>query len=140
LLSPTHEEEITTLVSSLVKSHKQLPLRLYQISTVFLPRLWYVDLTRGRAARKYRDERRPRLGLMRGREFTMKDLYTFDVTEDAALKTYREVQSAYKALFEEIGLPYIHVRSVLLSSSSGHFLTNEKGRSRLRKHGGFAIS
>lgn len=96
------------------------------------------DLTRGRVARKYRDERRPRLGLMRGREFTMKDLYTFDATEDAALITYQEVQSAYKALFEEIGLPYIHVRSVPLSFSE-HFLTNEKGRGRLRKHGGFAI-
>ncbi|RPB01076.1 prolyl-tRNA synthetase [Choiromyces venosus 120613-1] len=105
LLSPTHEEEITTLVSSLVKSHKQLPLRLYQIT------------------RKYRDERRPRLGLMRGREFTMKDLYTFDSTEEAALETYKEVQGAYKALFEEIGLPYIHAEAD--SGNMGGSLSHE---------------
>ncbi|KAI9488779.1 hypothetical protein BDB00DRAFT_26720 [Zychaea mexicana] len=60
LLSPTHEEEITQLVASELKSAKQLPIRLYQIG------------------RKYRDEARPRAGLLRGREFVMKDLYTFD--------------------------------------------------------------
>jgi len=72
---------------------------------------------------------------MRGSDFTMKALYTFDATQDAALKTYRKVQSAYKVLLE-IGLPYIHVRSVLLSSSLGHFLTIEKRRGRIRKYGG----
>jgi len=61
LLSPTHEEEITSLVAEIVKSYKELPLRLYQIT------------------RKYRDELRPRQGLLRCREFLMKDLYTFDV-------------------------------------------------------------
>lgn len=89
LLAPTHEEEITTLVSGLVKSYKQLPLRVYQVG------------------RKYRDERRPRAGLLRGREFTMKDLYTFDATEAAAMETYEDVMAAYRALFDELGLPYL---------------------------------
>jgi prolyl-tRNA synthetase len=89
LLSPTHEEEITTLVSSLVSSHKQLPLRLYQTT------------------RKFRDERRPRAGLLRGREFTMKDLYTFDLTPEASLETYAAVQGAYRNLFDELKLPYM---------------------------------
>ncbi|KAI5780532.1 prolyl-tRNA synthetase [Geopyxis carbonaria] len=89
LLAPTHEEEITTLIAGLVGSYKQLPLRVYQIG------------------RKYRDERRPRAGLLRGREFTMKDLYTFDSTEAAALETYKNVQVAYKALFDELKLPYL---------------------------------
>jgi len=89
LLAPTHEEEITALMESIVRSHKQLPLRVYQIG------------------RKYRDERRPRAGLLRGKEFTMKDLYTFDTTEAAALETYADVQAAYRALFDELGLPYL---------------------------------
>ncbi|KAA8894091.1 prolyl-tRNA synthetase [Sphaerosporella brunnea] len=89
LLAPTHEEEVTALVGGLVASHKQLPLRVYQVG------------------RKYRDERRPRAGLLRGREFTMKDLYTFDATEEAALETYAEVQVAYRAIFDELGLPYL---------------------------------
>ena len=89
LLSPTHEEEITTIIANAVHSHKELPLRLYQIS------------------RKYRDEPRPRQGLLRGREFLMKDLYTFDVTEDAARKTYEAVRGAYVAFLEELQLPYL---------------------------------
>ncbi|KAL7266950.1 hypothetical protein RUND412_010482 [Rhizina undulata] len=89
ILSPTHEEEITTLVSLLVTSYKQLPLRLYQIS------------------RKYRDERRPRAGLLRGKEFTMKDLYTFDASEQGAIETYEDVQAAYRNLFDELQLPYL---------------------------------
>ncbi|KAK3672279.1 hypothetical protein LTR78_007819 [Recurvomyces mirabilis] len=89
LLSPTHEEEITTIVANAVHSHKQLPLRLYQVS------------------RKYRDEARPRQGLLRGREFVMKDLYTFDATHEAALKTYEIVRSAYRAFLDELHLPYL---------------------------------
>ncbi|KAJ3081521.1 prolyl-tRNA synthetase [Quaeritorhiza haematococci] len=73
LLAPTHEEEITQLVAGEVSSYKQLPLRLYQIG------------------RKYRDEIRPRMGLLRAREFLMKDLYTFDSSEDAALATYEDL-------------------------------------------------
>ncbi|KAK0104743.1 hypothetical protein ONS95_005013 [Cadophora gregata] len=89
LLSPTHEEEITTLVSSTVKSYKELPVRLYQIS------------------RKYRDELRPRHGLLRSREFIMKDLYTFDSSSPLALATYHEVRAVYARLFDELKLPYL---------------------------------
>ncbi|KAG4443590.1 hypothetical protein IFR05_000967 [Cadophora sp. M221] len=89
LLSPTHEEEITTLVSSTVKSYKELPVRLYQIS------------------RKYRDELRPRHGLLRSREFIMKDLYTFDYSSPLALDTYHRVREVYARLFDELKLPYL---------------------------------
>ncbi|KAF2131376.1 prolyl-tRNA synthetase-like protein, partial [Dothidotthia symphoricarpi CBS 119687] len=89
LLSPTHEEEITSLVSGMVHSYKDLPLRLYQVG------------------RKYRDERRPRQGLLRAKEFLMKDLYTFDYSPDAALSTYEEVRQAYNNLFSELNLPYL---------------------------------
>lgn len=89
LLAPTHEEEITTLVGSLTKSYKDLPLRVYQIS------------------RKYRDEPRPRQGLLRGREFIMKDLYTFDYNVEEALETYEAVKLAYTHLFNELKIPYL---------------------------------
>ncbi|KAJ5350519.1 Prolyl-tRNA synthetase class IIa bacterial-type [Penicillium brevicompactum] len=89
LLAPTHEEEITTLVGNLTTSYKSLPLRVYQIS------------------RKYRDEARPRQGLLRGREFIMKDLYTFDYSVSEALKTYNAVKLAYKNLFDELKIPYL---------------------------------
>ncbi|KAB8240972.1 prolyl-tRNA synthetase [Aspergillus flavus] len=89
LLAPTHEEEITTLVGSLAKSYRDLPLRVYQIS------------------RKYRDEPRPRQGLLRGREFIMKDLYTFDCTVEEALETYTSVKAAYTRLFNDLKIPYL---------------------------------
>lgn len=89
LLSPTHEEEMTNLVSSLIQSYRDLPVRLYQVS------------------RKYRDEPRPRQGLLRGREFLMKDLYTFDVDVPTALQTYDDVRGAYKRFFDELKMPYI---------------------------------
>ncbi|KAF2189656.1 prolyl-tRNA synthetase [Zopfia rhizophila CBS 207.26] len=89
LLSPTHEEEITSLASRIVQSYKDLPLRLYQIS------------------RKYRDERRPRQGLLRAKEFLMKDLYTFDYSQKHALETYDAVRKAYNALFDELKIPYL---------------------------------
>ncbi|KAJ5482086.1 hypothetical protein N7475_000898 [Penicillium sp. IBT 31633x] len=89
LLAPTHEEEITTLVGNLTTSYKSLPLRVYQIS------------------RKYRDEARPRQGLLRGREFIMKDLYTFDYSVSEALKTYDAVKKAYTELFNELKIPYL---------------------------------
>ncbi|KAI1776719.1 prolyl-tRNA synthetase [Hypoxylon cercidicola] len=89
LLAPTHEEEITTLVSKTVKSYKSLPLRLYQIG------------------RKYRDEIRPRQGVLRSREFLMKDLYTFDYSIQSALSTYEQVRTAYSRLFDELKLPYL---------------------------------
>ncbi|PKK74428.1 class II aaRS and biotin synthetase [Rhizophagus irregularis] len=88
-LAPTHEEEITQLVGHEIASYRQLPLRLYQIG------------------KKYRDEMRPRYGLLRGREFIMKDLYTFDTSEEAALRTYEEVLIAYKNIFNKIGVPFV---------------------------------
>ncbi|KAM3483910.1 hypothetical protein MY8738_002664 [Beauveria namnaoensis] len=96
MLSPTHEEEITTLVANTLQSYKDLPLRLYQIT------------------RKYRDEMRPRQGLLRSREFIMKDLYTFDQSPEAAIKTYEQVQTAYKAIFDEM-----KVRILVAEASSG---------------------
>ncbi|SZE99365.1 unnamed protein product [Blumeria hordei] len=93
LLSPTHEEEITSLVSSTVKSFKELPIRLYQIT------------------RKYRDELRPRSGLLRSREFTMKDLYTFDFSPSLALLTYHKVRETYIDIFNELKIPYLQAEA-----------------------------
>lgn len=87
-LGPTHEEIVTDLVRGEVRSYKQLPLLLYQIQN------------------KYRDERRPRFGLMRGREFVMKDLYSFDRDEAGAAASYRKMYSAYCRVFERCGLTY----------------------------------
>ncbi|KAI0889474.1 prolyl-tRNA synthetase [Annulohypoxylon maeteangense] len=89
LLAPTHEEEITALVSESFNSYKQLPLKLYQIG------------------RKYRDEFRPRAGLLRSKEFLMKDLYTFDYSVELALSTYEEARAAYSRLFDELKLPIL---------------------------------
>ncbi|OAD74424.1 hypothetical protein PHYBLDRAFT_22752 [Phycomyces blakesleeanus NRRL 1555(-)] len=89
LLAPTHEEEITQLVGSELRSAKQLPIRLYQIG------------------RKYRDELRPRAGLLRGREFIMKDMYSFDATVEEAYSAYDAVTAAYYAIFRRIGIPFV---------------------------------
>ncbi|OBT75288.1 prolyl-tRNA synthetase [Pseudogymnoascus sp. 05NY08] len=89
LLAPTHEEEITSLVANTIKSYKELPVRLYQIS------------------RKYRDELRPRHGLLRSREFSMKDLYTFDLSPSLAMVTYNQVRAAYVSLFDELKIRYL---------------------------------
>ena len=105
LLSPTHEEEITTIIANALHSYRQLPLRLYQVS------------------RKYRDEPRPRQGLLRGREFLMKDLYTFDATENAAHETYEAVREAYVAFLEELKLPYLVARAD--SGNMGGTLSHE---------------
>lgn len=87
-LGPTHEEVITTIVRDHVKSYKKLPLGLYQIQT------------------KYRDEFRPRFGLMRGREFIMKDLYTFHTSEEDLDVWYKNVRQAYCNIFDRLGLNY----------------------------------
>lgn len=87
-LGPTHEEVITDLVRREVKSYRQLPLNLYQIQT------------------KFRDEIRPRFGLMRGREFIMKDAYSFDVDERAADLSYEKMYQAYRRIFSRCGLNY----------------------------------
>jgi len=87
-LGPTHEEVITDLVRQEVKSYRQLPLLLYQIQN------------------KYRDERRPRFGLLRGREFIMKDLYSFDKDEEGLEISYRKMYDAYTRIFTRCGLTF----------------------------------
>jgi prolyl-tRNA synthetase len=87
-LGPTHEEIITDMVRRDVKSYRQLPLNLYQVQ------------------QKFRDEARPRAGLLRCREFIMKDAYSFDVDETAALKSYEAMREAYHRIFKKLGLDY----------------------------------
>jgi prolyl-tRNA synthetase len=87
-LAPTHEEIITDLARREVKSYRQLPLNLYQIQL------------------KYRDEPRPRAGLLRCREFIMKDAYSFDVSEEAALRSYEQMRDTYHQIFKRLGLEY----------------------------------
>lgn len=87
-LGPTHEEIVTTLVRGEVNSYKQLPLMLYQIQN------------------KYRDERRPRFGLLRGREFIMKDLYSFDRDEAGLHVSYMKMYEAYTRIFQRCGLVF----------------------------------
>lgn len=96
-LGPTHEEIITTLVTGDVRSYRQLPLMLYQIQD------------------KFRDEIRPRFGLMRGREFIMKDLYSFDRDEAGLDASYRKMYEAYNRIFERCGL---HFRPVEADSGA----------------------
>ncbi|KAJ1827457.1 hypothetical protein LPJ73_008772, partial [Coemansia sp. RSA 2703] len=88
LLGPTHEEEVTSVVRDMVRGFRQYPLRLYQVT------------------RKFRDEARPRAGLLRAREFVMKDMYSFDVTSQQAVDTFNEVEQAYRMCFDRIGVPY----------------------------------
>lgn len=89
LLGPTHEEEITAIVKDMVRSYRQYPLRLYQTT------------------RKFRDEARPRAGLLRGREFIMKDMYSFDVDKESAIATFHELEAAYRRCFDRIRVPYL---------------------------------
>ena len=95
-LGPTHEEVITELVRYHVKSYRDLPLLLYQIQT------------------KFRDEPRPRAGLLRVREFTMKDLYSFDSDEEGLNQSYNKMLQAYQSIYDRCGLP-----SVLVEADSG---------------------
>ncbi|XP_044531885.1 probable proline--tRNA ligase, mitochondrial [Gracilinanus agilis] len=95
-LGPTHEEVITSLIAShKTLSHKQLPYLLYQIT------------------RKFRDEPRPRFGLLRGREFYMKDMYTFDCSSEAAHQTYELVCEAYGRVFTRLGLQFVRVQAAV---------------------------
>lgn len=87
-LGPTHEEVIVDLVRRDVRSYRQLPLNLYQIQT------------------KFRDEIRPRAGLMRGREFIMKDAYSFDIDDERARESYRKMHDAYHNIFRRCGLEF----------------------------------
>jgi len=88
VVQPTSEEVVTDIARQEIKSYKQLPKNLYQIQT------------------KFRDERRPRFGLMRGREFTMKDAYSFDRDQDAAKASYQIMAKAYRKIFDRFGLVY----------------------------------
>ena len=93
LLAPTHEEVFTLLVKDLYSSYKDLPLTIYQIQD------------------KYRDEARPRAGLLRGREFTMKDAYSFDVTDAGLDASYQAQRDAYERIFQRLGLEYVIVKA-----------------------------
>ena len=97
LLGPTHEETFTKLIRDDIKSYKKLPLHLYQIQT------------------KYRDEKRPRFGLLRGREFIMKDSYTFHDTEKSLDEMYSEIWQAYNNIFTRIGLDF---RSIIADAGA----------------------
>lgn len=108
LLAPTHEEMFTLLVKSLYGSYKDLPLCIYQIQT------------------KYRDEARPRAGLLRGREFVMKDSYSFDVDDAGLQRSYERHREAYIKTFERLGLPVVIVSAMsgaMGGSASEEFLT-----------------
>ncbi len=87
-LGPTHEEPFTEAVRDTIKSYKQLPVTLYQIQ------------------HKYRDEKRPRFGVIRAREFVMKDAYSFDTDEEGLDKSYQAMYKAYRRIFDRLGLDY----------------------------------
>ncbi|MCC2315385.1 proline--tRNA ligase [Cellulomonas xiejunii] len=108
LLAPTHEEMFTLLVKDLYSSYKDLPLTLFQIQT------------------KYRDEARPRAGLIRGREFVMKDAYSFDVDDEGLAASYEAQRAAYERIFRRLGLEYVIVAATsgaMGGSRSEEFLT-----------------
>lgn len=108
LLAPTHEEMFTLLVKDLYSSYKDLPLTIYQIQT------------------KYRDEARPRAGLIRGREFVMKDAYSFDTTDEGLERSYEAQRAAYRRIFDRLGLEYVIVAATsgaMGGSRSEEFLT-----------------
>ena len=90
-LGPTHEEVVTDLIRGEVRSYRQLPMNLYQIQT------------------KYRDEFRPRAGLIRGREFVMKDAYSFTIDEEGMRKAYYDERGAYERIFQRLDLKYVPV-------------------------------
>ena len=107
LLGPTHEEMFTLLVKDLYGSYKDLPVWLYQIQT------------------KYRDEARPRAGLLRGREFVMKDSYSFDLDDDGLQRSYDAHRAAYVKVFERLGLDVVIVKAMsgaMGGSASEEFL------------------
>ena len=93
VLGPTHEEVITQMVKSNVESYRDLPLNLYQIQV------------------KFRDEARPRAGLLRGREFHMKDAYSFDIDQNGLDKRYDQMVEVYKSIFQKCGLPVLVVQA-----------------------------
>lgn len=127
LLAPTHEEVFTLMVKDIVSSYKDLPLALYQIQD------------------KYRDEARPRAGLLRGREFTMKDAYSFDVTDEGLAESYQRQRDAYERIFTRLGLEYVIVSAdagAMGGSRSEEFLlpTSIGEDTFVRSAGGYAAN
>ena len=127
LLAPTHEEAFTLLVKDLYSSYKDLPLTLYQIQD------------------KYRDEARPRAGLLRGREFTMKDAYSFDASDEGLDISYQAQRDAYERIFQRLGLEYVIVQAdagAMGGSRSEEFLhpTPVGEDSFVRSAGGYAAN
>ena len=107
LLAPTHEEMFTLLVQDMTSSYRDFPLILFQVQT------------------KYRDEARPRAGLLRGREFLMKDAYSFDLSDDGLVAAYGVMRRAYQKIFERLGLEHTIVAAVsgaMGGSASEEFL------------------
>ncbi len=105
LLGPTHEELFTLLVKDLYSSYKDLPVWLYQIQT------------------KYRDEARPRAGILRGREFVMKDSYSFDTSDEGLEKSYKAHRAAYIKTFDRLGFDYVIVKAI--SGAMGGSMSEE---------------
>jgi len=127
VLAPTHEEAFTLLVKDLYSSYKDLPLAIYQIQD------------------KYRDEARPRAGLLRGREFTMKDAYTFDYTDEGLDASYMKQRDAYERIFKRLGLSYVIVQAdagAMGGSRSEEFLhpTPVGEDTYVRSDGGYAAN
>jgi prolyl-tRNA synthetase len=127
LLGPTHEELFTLLVKDLYSSYKDLPLSLYQIQT------------------KYRDESRPRAGILRGREFIMKDSYSFDVDDAGLEASYQAHREAYVRIFDRLGFEYVIVHATsgaMGGSASEEFLAvSETGEDTfVRSAGGYAAN
>ncbi len=127
LLAPTHEEVFTLLVKDLYSSYKDLPLAIYQIQN------------------KYRDEARPRAGLLRGREFVMKDAYSFDVTDEGLAISYQAQRDAYERIFQRLGVEYAVVKAdagAMGGSKSEEFLNPSPiGEDTfVRSAGGFAAN
>ncbi|GAB2671710.1 proline--tRNA ligase [Gordonia jinhuaensis] len=111
LLGPTHEELFALLVRGEYSSYKDLPVTLYQIQT------------------KYRDEERPRAGILRGREFVMKDSYSFDLDQDGAAASYQAHRGAYQAIFDRLGVKYVIVKATsgaMGGSASEEFLADSE--------------
>jgi len=127
LLAPTHEEMFTLLVKDLYSSYKDLPLTIYQIQN------------------KYRDEARPRAGLLRGREFVMKDAYSFDIDQAGLEKSYLAQRDAYERIFKRLGLEYVIVKAdagAMGGSASEEFLAPSPiGEDTfVRSQGGYAAN
>ncbi|KAA1180818.1 proline--tRNA ligase [Paenibacillus sp. B2(2019)] len=103
ILGPTHEEVVTTLVRNEISSYRKLPVTVYQIQT------------------KFRDERRPRSGLLRGREFLMKDAYSFDISSEGLDKSYHQMFDAYHRIFKRCGLKFraVHADSGAIGGEGG---------------------